>query len=186
MTATATATRPLPWGVEKDRYISRRKEAGFCWFYSFWTGNDIMFSVGYTIRECKVSGRIWAASFGTEINPKGPTEFEQWEQDCWNYIPEGYSCSFEELAAMPNTSWAGLSIDQLKERFEEEKNNLALNRNYFSRRPRLYNHWAFGSPSELKRLNRKQWQERHRLRKAYREVSEQEFFQMALRGRCFA
>ena len=177
-----TSTKPLPFDIQKQDYYLRRQEAAFCYFYYFWTGNDIMFSTGFAIRECKVTGKISSWSFATEINPKGPTAFEEWRQDCWDYIPEGCICSFEQLAAMPNTSWKDLTLEQLQQRYQEERLNLLYKRKLWDQKPILYNHWAFGSPPERKKRNREQWQETYRMRKAYKKVTEAEYFQLRLRG----
>jgi hypothetical protein len=177
-----TSAKLLPFGIQKQDYSLRRQEAAFCYFYYFWTGNDIMFSTGYAMRECKVTGKISSWIFTIEINPKGPTAFDEWKQDNWDYIPDGYICSFEQLAAMPNTSWEALTLEQLQQRFQKERLNLALKRAIWNERPILYDHWAFGSPSDRKKRNRKQWQETYKMRKAYKKVTEAEYFQLRLRG----
>lgn len=177
-----TTIKPLPFGIEAQDYVLRRYEAAFCYFYYYWTGGDIMFSRCYAMRECKQTGKISTWIFGVEINPNGPTPFDEWKQDCWDYIPDGLICSLKQLAEMPNTSWHDLTVEQLQQRFQEEKIYLAYKRRVWNQRPILYTHWAFGTPAQLKKKNRQVWQETYRMRKVYKKITEAEYFQLRLRG----
>jgi hypothetical protein len=177
---TATA-EVLPFDIDKSDYLLHRQEAAFCYFYYEWRGHDI-FSTCYAIDECKVTGKINLRTFGVEVNPLEPTAFDEWEQACWDYIPCSYMCSFRELAEMPNTSWSDLTRKELQQRFDKEKEELIRLRQHYQKPPILYKHWAFGSPSELKKRNKKVWQETYQIRKAYKNISEFEYFQLRLRG----
>jgi hypothetical protein len=75
-----------------------------------------------------------------------------------------------------------MTIQDLQARFDVEKNDLAEMRIHCKQPPVLYTHWAFGSPSNLKKLNRIQWQKQYKMRKAFRDVTESEYFQIRLRG----
>jgi len=175
MTA-ATTTTPL------DPFVLYRYNAAFCWFDILWTGKDLMFMKGTGVRLCKISGKLTTRHFGTEVNPRGATEADKWIQDCWNYIPDGVLLTFEELQSMPNTSWANMSIQDLKQMYNNTTFLLKEKRDILKGRPVLYDHWAFGSPSEIKKKNRQQWRNHYAARKAYQSVSEAEFFQLKLRG----
>jgi hypothetical protein len=179
MTATSS-TKPLPFGIDKTSYNRKKIEAGYCYFYYFW-GNDLMFSTGFAVRECKLTGNVSSWTFGVEINPKGPTAFDEWKQSCWDYIPTGQLLSYEQLAAMPNTSWSHLGIEGLKKRFAEEMENLEYQKTQAAARPVLKTHWAWGTPAKLKKINRQIWRQTYKQRKALK-IGEREFFQLRLRG----
>lgn len=134
-----------------DPSVLYRYEAAYCWFNISWAGTDLMFMTGTGVRLCKISGKRTVRHFGMEVNPRGATEADCWERSCWDYIPEGMILTFEELASMPNTSWAHLTVSQLKEEFEKAALILTEKRNIFKNRPILYDHWAFGSPAALKK-----------------------------------
>jgi hypothetical protein len=69
-------------------WVQSKKEAEYCQFAQYWVGEYPYSSWCFALRVCKITGEAVVTEIGTEINPRGGTESDLWEQECKAYAPQ--------------------------------------------------------------------------------------------------
>lgn len=75
-------------------WTTSAKKAPYCEYRQIWFAEYPYGSYCWGIRRCLITGKVNVQTLYTEINPRGLTECDTWEQECKSYVPEGVKADF--------------------------------------------------------------------------------------------
>ena len=76
------------WFNGDDRWTEGAKVAEHCRYKAEWYGEFPYGSWAIAIRQCSETNKVSWSEFSTDINPRGLSDAERWEERCQEYKPE--------------------------------------------------------------------------------------------------